>query len=203
VFEEIGGASFTDRRGDNAVVYSLEVIELENICFKKIKPKPRIVYNNIDEEHAYQKKIKEAGVRTPFSLLSIETEEKEKYIVMQKINGHSVRDIIKNPNLLPEKFNYEVFCKSLDEEVAKMHKIGIHHRDLHSGNVMINEEGLPVIIDFGTATEGSGGESTYDDMVSMLDNRTGRYVPAKGYFKNDLDMVKNIKADLRFLENKS
>ena len=76
---------------------------------------------------------------------------------------------------------------------------GIYHRDLHYSNVMIDEEGLPVIIDFGTATEGSGSDFTYEESVSMYDEKKGRYSLVNGYFKDDLVMVKNIKEGIKNL----
>lgn len=187
--------------GGNAIVYCALGTSFIKIVFKKIKEKPQIHYNDIDEEHKLQEKVKELGVNTPLTLLSIETTD-GKYLVMEKVEGHSVKDIIENNNLLPEKFDYKVFCDSLDEQIAKMHNKGkvadgVYHRDLHSGNVMINMEGLPVIIDFGTGTEGTGSDFTYEEGVSMYNEKKGAYEFVTGYFKDDLEMVKNIKAELK------
>ena len=130
--------------------------------------------------------------------MSIKTDDGE-YLVMEKIDGHSVGDIVKNTKLVPENFNYKKFCDSLDSEVSKMHKAGLYHRDLHFGNVMIDEDSLAVIIDFGTATMGIGSDFTYEESVSMYDPSKGRYFLANGFFKDDLEMVKNIKANLKHL----
>jgi len=121
---------------------------------------------------------------------------------MEKVNGYSIKDIVANNNLLPEKFDYKVFCDSLDEQIAKMHNKGkmidgIYHRDLHHGNVMIDDDGLPVIIDFGTGIKGSGSDLTYEESVSMYNEKLGRYEFVNGYFKDDLEMVQNLKAELK------
>ncbi len=182
--------------GGNADVYVAEGTPFEKICFKKLKEKPQIIYNDMDKEHEYQMKVRKLGVNTPLTLISLKTEEGE-YLVMERINGYSVRDISKNNELLPKKFNYRTFCKSLDDQIAKMHNGGIYHRDLHEGNVMIDSEGLSVIIDFGTATEGTGSDFTYEESVSMYNEKAGNYTLVNGYFKDDLKMVKNIKAELK------
>lgn len=182
--------------GGNAVIYIPEVETFKKVCLKKVKEKPQIMYNDIEEECKIQKLLKEAGVRTPVTLVSFVAKEGS-YLVMERIIGYNISEIIKKPELMPEKFNYETFCKDLDEQVSIMHKAGIYHRDLHERNVMINEEGLPVIIDFGTATYGTGSDFTYEESVSMFNPTKGRYEFVNGFFKDDLEMVKNIKATLK------
>lgn len=188
--------------GGNAIVYTTENPAFEKFCFKQLRKNPQLNCNDIYREHDLQVKATEQGVRTPLILLAIETDENEKYIIMKKVNGHSVKDVLANNNLLATKFNYETFCKSLDEQIAKLHNKGkmtdgIYHRDLHLGNIMIDEEGLPVIIDFGTATEGTGSDFTYEESVEMYNPKTKRYEMVNGYFKDDIEMIKNIKASLK------
>lgn len=188
--------------GGNAIVYIPEEESLQTVCIKKGKEKPQIIFNNIEEECEIQKTLKNIGVRTPLTILSFRINEKEDYFMMERINGYSIKDILKNNDLLPEKFDYQIFCKSLDEQVDKMHKAfglvgGIYHRDLHEGNVLINEEGLPVIIDFGTAIRGSGSDNTYEESVEMYNHKKEKYEFVNGYFKDDLEMVKNIKSSLK------
>lgn len=188
--------------GGNAVVYVAEGTPFEKVCLKKIKEKQQIIYNDVDQESIYQMKVREAGVNTPFSLLSLKTEGGH-FIVMERINGNSVKDILKDDKLMPPNFNYKIFCDSLDLQISKMHKAGIYHRDLHEGNVMVEiQEGegvppLPVIIDFGSATEGTGSDFTYEESVMSYNEKTGHYDLVNGYFKDDLIMARNIKSSLK------
>lgn len=190
--------AFPIGEGGNAIVYVAQGTVFEKVCLKKIKEKPQIIFNDIYQEYDFQIKAREAGVRTPFSLISIKTNDGD-YLIMEKIEGHSVGEIIKDPNLLPLNFNAKKFCESLDDQISKMHTKGLYHRDLHDDNVMIDKEGLPVIIDFGTATEGTGSDNTYSESVSMYDTKKGRYTLAHGFFKDDLEMVKNIKSNIKKL----
>lgn len=192
--EEIGITSIG--KGRNADVYAAFETKFNKVCVKKVKEKPELVFNDINKEHEYQSMAHKAGVCTPLSLVSIKT-EKEELIIMERIEGYSVRDVLNNPKLIPKNFNYEKFCKSLDEQISKMHSIGLYHRDLHDDNVMIDEEGLPVIIDFGTAKEASGGELTYRDSVSIYNGREGRYESKENIFDDDLYSIKKIKNSLR------
>ncbi len=72
------------------------------------------------------------------------------YIVMEYVEGESVRDIIRNKKLLPEpeviKITREV-CKGLQ----RAHALGIIHRDIKPDNIMISRSGQVKIADFGIA----------------------------------------------------
>jgi len=187
--------------GSNAEVYIPIEESFKKVCIKKSIDKPKIVFNDIHEECRLQKQVKQFGVRTPLTLLSFNTENKS-WLMMETIDGHTVKEVLGDNSLLPEKFDYKTFCDSLDEQITKMHKgdsrsEGIYHRDLHDGNVMIDKEGLPVIIDYGTAVEGSGSSFTYEESVKMYNTEKGRYEFVENYFKDDLEMVKNIKNELK------
>ena len=185
--------------GGNADVLVAEETPFKKVCLKKIKQKPLILSNDIDQEHKYQIMAREAGVPTPLPLISFET-EKEKYLIMERVYGHTILEILEKPSLLSKKYDFAVFSKALDEAIKKMHGAGLYHRDLHSKNVMINKDGMPIIIDFGTATIGSGSDFTYEESVSMLNPATGKHEMKTGYFKDDLVMARNLKASLQKLK---
>lgn len=189
--------------GANAFVFMPEEKSFERACVKKIKKIPLVICNSIDDECKLQLKANNLGVKTPITLFSFTTKDGEMYLVMEKVDGYSIKDILKNPDLLPEKFDCQTFCKVLDEQIFKLHGgntgNGIYHRDLHSGNVMINSEGLPVIIDYGTAIEGSGSDFTYEGHVEKYNQDTKRYQLDNGYFKDDLEMIKLLKNELKGL----
>ena len=191
------------KQGGNAEIYISKDRDYKNVCLKKIKERPQILHNDVDNEHKFQIKARQAGVRTPMPLFSIETKDGGKYILMEFIQGETVADVIARPTLLPKNFNYNLFCQTLDSYVEKMHTAGLYHRDLHSKNVMIEKKtGLPVIIDFGTATEGSGSDLTYEESVSLLNPSTNTYEQKNGFFKDDNIMARNLKATLRQLGQK-
>ncbi len=188
--------------GGNAIIYISDIDDFKNACLKKIKEKPQINSNNIDEEHKYQMMARMIGVNTPLALFSFKSIENIEYLVMERINGNTVGDIVRNMDLLPINFNKEKFINSLKEQILKLHNAGIYHRDLHFDNVMINENGDAVIIDFGTATVGTGSDYTYEEGVSMYNNKLGHYEYVNGYFKDDDKMVKNIIASVMNFNNK-
>ncbi len=179
--------------GGNAEVMAIEEGSFSKVCLKRLKEMPQIDCNSIDRENELQGLARKAGVRTPLTLISLETDN-NKFLIMEKVIGCTVEEVLAKPSNLPEKYSHEEFMKDLDEQIIKMHNAGIYHRDLHSRNVMINEEGLPVIIDFGTAIEGSGSDSTYEEMANVYNPTKGRYELVAGKFKDDKDMVRNLKS---------
>lgn len=80
-------------------------------------------------------------------------------IIMERVMGPSIQNILDGDAKLPEKFDFSIFFEKLYKHIETLHRNGIHHRDLHEGNVMIDEKtGNPIIIDFGTAYKTFGDD---------------------------------------------
>lgn len=78
-----------------------------------------------------------------------ETEEGEMYISMAYYHGESLKEKIKRGPLdLEETIEIAV---QIGEGLAKAHEQGIVHRDVKSANIMITNEGMVKIVDFGLA----------------------------------------------------
>lgn len=183
--------------GRNAIVYVAEGAAFENVCLKKIRPKPELLANTIDQEHQFQIDAKKAGVRTPLSLVSIES-DKGIYLIMERVIGPTAMQVSDDPRLAPPNFDYKTFCEALKLEIQKLHKARIYHRDLHAGNVMIDKnDGLPWIIDYGTAIISDGGDLTYNAFASVYNPLTGRYDECERNYRDDNESVKKICIGLR------
>ena len=78
------------------------------------------------------------------------TTDKEQYIVMELIDGMGMNFLIetRNPGLEKNRINYLV---QMADGVEYIHKQGYLHRDICPRNVMVNQEGVVKIIDFGLA----------------------------------------------------
>ncbi|MEJ0002339.1 MAG: phosphotransferase [bacterium] len=180
--------------GGNAEILAIEEGPFSKVCLKKVKETPQLVYNTIDRENELQGKAHKAGVRTPLALLSIETESGDEFFLMEKIDGINVEEALAQPSKVPDAFSNEPFMKDLDDQIKKMHNAGIYHRDLHVRNVMIDKAGQPVIIDFGTAVEGTGSDFTYEELATVYDEKKKGYTQVSGKFQDDLKMVRNLRS---------
>ena len=79
--------------------------------------------------------VKRSGVVSP-ALYDVNL--KDKQIAMEKINGNIVKDIID-----------EDIAFKIGGEIAKFHELDIIHGDITTSNIMLNQEGEVVFIDFG------------------------------------------------------
>jgi Flp pilus assembly protein TadD/predicted Ser/Thr protein kinase len=71
------------------------------------------------------------------------------FIVMEYVRGATLASVLKKRQLgLDEAARY---CVQIADALTKAHAAGIIHRDLKPGNVMITEDGLVKVLDFGLA----------------------------------------------------
>ena len=84
------------------------------------------------------------------NVLDVGTQDDINYIVMEYVEGKTLKDIIKEKGALP----YEIAI-SIGIKVAKAlecaHKSGIIHRDVKPQNILVTEEGVVKVTDFGIA----------------------------------------------------
>ena len=184
--------------GGNAEVFGIKEGPFSKVCLKKVAKIPQIRCNDIDTETKIQSMARSAGVRIPLALVSFEAGGQE-YLIMERIIGNTVGEISASPSKLPENFDPKLFIQKLIQMVERMHNADIYHRDLHTNNVMIDSEGLPVIIDFGTAIHtpySGGGDYAYEQLAWSYDYKKKNYIETPGIFKDDMVMVNNMKGSI-------
>ena len=102
-----------------------------------------------------------AGVRVP-KVLYFVTNEHNDAIAMERLNAVSLKDIFERGAVLPKSFNESKFFDALKRYINHLNDAGIYHRDLHSGNVLVDKmTGMPYVIDFGHATRSIGEDGVY------------------------------------------
>jgi len=71
------------------------------------------------------------------------------FIAMEFIRGRTIHDLASRKGLpLEDVFKYGI---QIADALARAHAAGITHRDIKPGNIMVNEEGIPKLLDFGLA----------------------------------------------------
>ncbi|TNC27307.1 Stk1 family PASTA domain-containing Ser/Thr kinase [Amycolatopsis alkalitolerans] len=89
------------------------------------------------------------------------------YIVMEYVNGRTLRDIVKTEGPMSEKRAMEVMadvCAALDFS----HRHGIVHRDVKPANVMITTHGAVKVMDFGIARAMHDGQAAMTQTAAVI-----------------------------------
>ena len=113
--------------------------------------KPGLLGNHLKDRFLYEQQVL-AGFNHPNIARLYDggtTEDGEPYIIMEYINGRSVLDWVSQQNLGYEE-RLKLFLK-ICEAVAYAHRNLIIHRDLTPSNILVTEDGVIKLIDFGIA----------------------------------------------------
>jgi serine/threonine protein kinase len=86
------------------------------------------------------------------------------YIVMEYAPGGTLKDRLTRPLPLDEAI--DITCQ-LGNALAYAHRRGVVHRDVKPSNVLLTEEGWPMLSDFGLAKMVQGGQALTSSGVSI------------------------------------
>jgi beta-lactam-binding protein with PASTA domain/predicted Ser/Thr protein kinase len=89
------------------------------------------------------------------------------YIVMEYVDGRTLRDIVKGEGPLPGQRAMEIMadvCAALDFS----HRHGIVHRDVKPANVMITKTGAVKVMDFGIARAVHDGQAAVTQTAAVI-----------------------------------
>jgi len=79
----------------------------------------------------------------------ISSEGETEFIVMEYVRGVTLAALMKNRPLRTEEALH--FAVQIADALGKAHAAGVIHRDIKPGNVMITDDGLIKVVDFGVA----------------------------------------------------
>lgn len=89
------------------------------------------------------------------------------YIVMEFVNGHTLKDVLAAEQRLQPRRALEItadICAALEFS----HRHGIIHRDVKPGNVMITPNGQVKVMDFGIARDLASGATTMTQTSAVI-----------------------------------
>lgn len=108
------------------------------------------------------------------------------YMVMEYIRGQNLRELlgdvsIRDTPLFTPRLGARLFAE-LASALHAVHEAGLVHRDLSPNNIMIDDEGIPKIIDFGVARAlGTASLTTPGTLKGKFTYMAPEYVRGDGY----------------------
>src|SRR5215469_13518461 len=136
--------------GGMGVVYKAFDSHLGRLVAVKVLPRDKVA--DVERKRRFIQEAKAASALNHPNIVTIYDIDSAlgiDFIAMELVSGKTLDRLIPRHGLqLNEALNYSV---QIAAALASAHKIGIVHRDLKPGNVMINEQGLVKVLDFGLA----------------------------------------------------
>jgi eukaryotic-like serine/threonine-protein kinase len=144
VIEELG-------KGGMGRVYKVYDQEVQaKMALKLIKPEVSADRNTIDRFRNELKIARDISHKNICRMYDLGKEAGNYFITMEYVSGEDLKSFIRRARQLV--VGTAIFiAREVCEGLAEAHRVGVVHRDLKPGNIMIDKEGNAKIMDFGIA----------------------------------------------------
>jgi serine/threonine-protein kinase len=144
ILEELG-------RGGMATVFLAHDIALDRKVAIKVMA-PHLLEGEGMAERFKQEARTAAQLSHPhiIPIYAVRETEATLFFVMKYVEGRTLDDIIKRTGPMPIPMIKDVLAK-VGAALGYAHRRNVIHRDVKPGNIMIDEEGTPIVTDFGIA----------------------------------------------------
>ena len=144
IIEELG-------KGGMGKVYKVFDQEIQaKMALKLIKPEVSADKNTIDRFRNELKIARDISHKNICRMYDLGKEAGSYFITMEYVSGEDLKSFIRRARQLV--VGTAIFiAKQVCEGLAEAHRVGVVHRDLKPGNIMIDKEGNAKIMDFGIA----------------------------------------------------
>jgi len=113
------------------------------------------------------------------------------FLVMEYVSGHSLRELIEK-NAVDANLAFEIVSQIITA-ISAAHKNGMLHRDIKPENIIVNDEGLVKVLDFGLAKSIDFDEFENDFAESALKTEQGLIMGTTAYMSPE--QLRGQKAD--------
>ena len=138
--------------GGMGVVYRARDLRLDlDIALKRIRPDRMSAERRetLRREIILSRRVTHPNVCRVYDLVELNSED---FVSMEYLPGRTLKDIEDEERTLPLGRGLSL-AKGICGGLAAAHNIGVLHRDLKPENVIVSEDGVPHLMDFGIAIE--------------------------------------------------
>ena len=151
--------------GGMAIVYrALDRRTGHDVAVKILRPD---LAQNAEYVNRFQREAQAASKMTHHNivnLLDVGMDGENRYLVMEYVQGQTLKEVIKEKGRLPARAAVEITIRILSA-LQHAHENGIVHRDIKPQNILVNEEGHVKVADFGIARIADTQTITRSDTV--------------------------------------
>jgi serine/threonine protein kinase len=136
--------------GGMGVVYKARDLHLDRFVAIKVLPPEKV--SDPDRKRRFVQEAKAASALNHPSIITVHdiaSDAGQDFIVMEYVEGKALNQLIGRKGL---KVNEALGCAAqIADGLARAHAAGIVHRDLKPSNIMVRDDGVVKILDFGLA----------------------------------------------------
>lgn len=145
IIEELG-------KGGMGRVYKVYDTEIkENVALKLLNPVIAVDEKTIERFRNEIKLARKIAHKKVGRMFDLGKAEGTYFIAMEYVSGQDLRGLIRQTGKLTIETTLSI-AKQVCEGLEEAHKLGVVHRDLKPGNIMIDKDGNVRIMDFGIAS---------------------------------------------------
>ncbi len=136
--------------GGMGVVYRAHDTRLNRDVAIKVLPNDKVISDNARGRFK-REALAASALNHPniITIYEVNSDGDTDFIVMEYVRGSTLLHLLRQRKLtIEEALGY---CGQIADAVSKAHAAGIIHRDLKPGNIMVTEDGLVKVLDFGLA----------------------------------------------------
>jgi eukaryotic-like serine/threonine-protein kinase len=136
--------------GGMGVVYRAHDTKLNRDVAIKVLPHDKVISDNARSRFK-REALAASALNHPniITIYEVNSDADTDFIVMEYVRGSTLLHLLHKRKLtIEEALGY---CGQIADAVSKAHAAGIIHRDLKPGNIMVTDDGLVKVLDFGLA----------------------------------------------------
>jgi eukaryotic-like serine/threonine-protein kinase len=137
--------------GIGQVHAAFDTILQREVAMKSLRPELLSDSNFVERFRAEATSLARLNHPNITTLYSLIPDERNLYMVMERVRGHTLDDILKKRNSAIDVRESLAIIAQAADGLAYAHSMGVIHRDIKPSNLMIGENGVLKIMDFGIA----------------------------------------------------
>lgn len=175
--------------GGMSIVYSGEDVTTgEYVAIKLLKPEIIGSNPNLVQRFAREGEVlRRLNHPNIVKMLAAFEEDGKNYVVMEKVVGGDLAEMLKSVGKLPVERVLEISL-DLADALARAHRLNVIHRDIKPANVLMADDGTPRLTDFGVARLGDATSVTKSGTLVG----TIAYLSPEGCIGEELDARTDI-----------